>query len=70
MHGYKKEDRIFTPMPLYHSGACFLSICSSWSTGTCVIIGRKFSARNFFDEARRGKATIMQVRRATPYYFY
>jgi acyl-CoA synthetase (AMP-forming)/AMP-acid ligase II len=61
IHGYRTDDRIFTALPLYHSAAAFLAVASSWKSGSCVIIGRKFSARSYFDEARAAKATIVHV---------
>lgn len=47
-------------MPLYHSSACILGLISCLMSGTTLIIGRKFSARNFWREARENNATIIQ----------
>ncbi|PWN48564.1 putative FAT1-long-chain fatty acid transporter [Violaceomyces palustris] len=57
---FKKSDRIYTPMPLYHSSALFLCVGASWVSGSTVIIGRKFSARKYWDEVRKNDATIVQ----------
>ncbi|KAK1145381.1 long-chain fatty acid transporter fat1 [Aspergillus melleus] len=55
-----KGDRLFTCMPLYHSSACILGLVTCMMSGTAIIIGRRFSARNFWREARENNATIVQ----------
>ncbi|GKZ34230.1 hypothetical protein AbraIFM66950_004415 [Aspergillus brasiliensis] len=55
-----KDDRMFTCMPLYHSSAAILGVMPCLFTGSALIIGRKFSARNFWREARETDATIVQ----------
>lgn len=47
-------------MPLYHSSATLLAFISCLSVGATLIIGRKFSARNFIKEARENDATVIQ----------
>ncbi|CCF52794.1 hypothetical protein NDA11_002849 [Ustilago hordei] len=59
-NGFTAKDRIYTPMPLYHSSALFLCICASLCSGSTVIIGRKFSARKYWDEVRKYDATVVQ----------
>ncbi|KAF7590485.1 hypothetical protein BBP40_002830 [Aspergillus hancockii] len=58
--GLRKKDRFFTCMPLYHSSALILGFGSCMMSGSTLIIGRKFSARNFWREARENDATIVQ----------
>ncbi|SNX84288.1 probable FAT1 - Long-chain fatty acid transporter [Melanopsichium pennsylvanicum] len=60
LNGFSTKDRIYTPMPLYHSSALFLCICASLCSGSTVIIGRKFSARKYWDEVRKYDATVVQ----------
>ncbi|KAL3475149.1 hypothetical protein BJX99DRAFT_247682 [Aspergillus californicus] len=55
-----KHDRVFTCMPLYHSSAAILGFVSNLTVGATLIIGRKFSARNFMKEARQNDATVIQ----------
>ncbi|PWY78501.1 long-chain fatty acid transporter [Aspergillus sclerotioniger CBS 115572] len=55
-----KDDRLFTCMPLYHSSAAIIGVISCLWTGAAVIIGRKFSSRKFWPEAREADATIVQ----------
>ncbi|KAE8393977.1 long-chain fatty acid transporter [Aspergillus alliaceus] len=58
--GLTKDDRFFTCMPLYHSSAAILGFATCLMSGSTLIIGRKFSARNFWKEARENNATIVQ----------
>lgn len=60
LNNFSSADRIYTPMPLYHSSAAFLCIAASWYAGSTVIIGRKFSARRYWDEVRANDATVVQ----------
>lgn len=48
INGFNEHNRIYTPMPLYHSTAAILAIAVSWNCGAKVIIGRKFSATKFW----------------------
>ncbi|KAI9924609.1 hypothetical protein AWENTII_009699 [Aspergillus wentii] len=56
----RQEDRLFTCMPLYHSSAALLGLVNCLIGGATLIVGRKFSARNFMKEARENDATIVQ----------
>jgi len=47
-------------MPLYHSSASILGFMTCLQGGCTLIIGRKFSARNFWKDARENGATIVQ----------
>ncbi|CAO1634752.1 unnamed protein product [Parajaminaea phylloscopi] len=60
LNRFTTADRIYTPMPLYHSSAAFLCIATSWHAGSSVVIGRKFSARRYWDEVRASDATVVQ----------
>lgn len=51
---------VFTAMPLFHSTATLLGVCSVWSKGGCVAISNKFSASNFWKEAYLTRATHCQ----------
>ncbi|RDW69060.1 putative long-chain fatty acid transporter [Aspergillus mulundensis] len=54
------HDRVYTCMPLYHSSAAILAFLACLSAGSTLIVGRKFSARNFIKEARENDATVLQ----------
>lgn len=47
-------------MPLYHSTANTLGLCTCLNAGCTLIIGRKFSARNFWNDVRSQNATVIQ----------
>jgi acyl-CoA synthetase (AMP-forming)/AMP-acid ligase II len=47
-------------MPLYHATAAILAFSSVLFSGSTIIIGHRFSASNFWKEAREGDATIVQ----------
>jgi acyl-CoA synthetase (AMP-forming)/AMP-acid ligase II len=58
--GLKKEDRMYTCMPLYHGAAHALCTTPVISAGCTIVLGRKFSHRTFWPEVARSKATIIQ----------
>lgn len=58
--GFTPSDRIYTPMPIYHSSAAFLCVGAAWRSGSTVIIGRKFSASRYWAEVRANDATVVQ----------
>ena len=47
-------------MPLYHSSAAFLAFNTSLVTSNTLVLGHRFSTRNFWLEVRQSKATIIQ----------
>ena len=47
-------------MPLYHSTAAVLAYVACLISGTTLVIGRKFSARGFWDEVRESESTVIQ----------
>lgn len=47
-------------MPLYHSTAAVLGYMACLVNGTTIVIGRKFSASNFWDEVQASDATVIQ----------
>lgn len=47
-------------MPLYHSSAAVVGFVTCLINGATLVLGRKFSARNFMREARENDATIIQ----------
>lgn len=60
LNNFTSKDRIYTPMPLYHSSAAFLCVAAAWRAQSTVIIGRKFSASKYWDEVRQNDATVVQ----------
>ncbi|KAJ5287891.1 AMP-dependent synthetase/ligase [Penicillium angulare] len=58
--GLTSQDRFYTCMPLYHSSAAMLAFVNCIQCASTLVIGRRFSARNFMSEARDTNATIIQ----------
>ncbi|KAG0217977.1 hypothetical protein BGX33_009008 [Mortierella sp. NVP41] len=57
---FTESDRIYISLPLYHSAGAVLGICLSWTVGATVILARKFSATNFWEDCRRNNVTVIQ----------
>ena len=55
----KKNDIIYTCMPLYHSAASVLAFCAALEGGNGIAIGKKFSHKTFWPEVRASNATII-----------
>ncbi|GAM38534.1 Fat1 homolog [Talaromyces pinophilus] len=56
----KTDDRVYTCMPLYHATGAVLGFCAVLFKGATIVVGHKFSAKNFWNDARDGDATIIQ----------
>ncbi|QLQ80401.1 hypothetical protein HG537_0D04020 [Torulaspora globosa] len=55
-----RHSVVFTAMPLFHSTAAMLGMCSVLSQGGCLAMANKFSASNFWKEVYLTKATHIQ----------
>jgi fatty-acyl-CoA synthase len=66
MHGFagglnvKATDRIYNVLPLYHSAGGVCAVGMALLTGGAMIIKRKFSVHEFWEDAHRYDATIFQ----------
>ncbi|KAI0400121.1 fatty acid transporter protein [Xylaria palmicola] len=56
----KPADVLYTPMPLYHSSATILGFFHCLEAEATFAVGRKFSTKTFWKDARKHKATIIQ----------
>ncbi|RMD42195.1 hypothetical protein DV735_g2959, partial [Chaetothyriales sp. CBS 134920] len=56
----KNPDRFYTAMPLYHTSALQLGFHTCLSIGVTLVISRKFSVSNFWNEVVDSKATVVQ----------
>jgi acyl-CoA synthetase (AMP-forming)/AMP-acid ligase II len=56
----KPGDRMYTCMPLYHGAAHGLCVTPCINAGATVVLGRKFSHKNFWREVRESNANILQ----------
>ncbi|KAI2462919.1 fatty acid transporter [Annulohypoxylon bovei var. microspora] len=58
--GLRRDDKMYTCLPLYHAsaqGVCCLPILA---TGATMVLGRKFSHQTFWPEIHQSGATIIQ----------
>jgi len=53
-------DRVYCPLPLYHATGGICAVGMALTAGGAVIVRRKFSARDFWEDCRRFEATIFQ----------
>ncbi|MBL6940393.1 MAG: long-chain-acyl-CoA synthetase [Alphaproteobacteria bacterium] len=66
MHGFvgglnvKATDRIYNVLPLYHSAGGVCAVGMGLLTGGAVIMKRKFSVHEFWEDVHRYDATIFQ----------
>jgi crotonobetaine/carnitine-CoA ligase len=51
------NDIAFTPLPLFHSNALFLSTFASYLSGLSLILGKRFSASRHWDICRKYNVT-------------
>ncbi|XP_034186929.1 fatty acid transport protein 1 [Osmia lignaria lignaria] len=57
---FKNSDRIYTPLPLYHTAGGVMSIGAALLHGSTVVIRKKFSASAYFTECIKYNCTIGQ----------
>ncbi|MGB3811229.1 MAG: long-chain-acyl-CoA synthetase [Parvibaculum sp.] len=55
-----EKDRMYIAMPLYHSAGGVCAVGTTLTVGGAIIIRRKFSAREFFVDCYKYKATLVQ----------
>ncbi|MHA1334233.1 MAG: AMP-binding protein [Promethearchaeota archaeon] len=55
------DDVIFTPLPLFHSNALFLSTFAAYLSGLPLVLGKKFSASRHWDICRKYKITTFNT---------
>ena len=66
MHGFagglnaKAHDRTYCALPLYHATGGICAVGMAFTTGGALILRRKFSAHEFWDDCRTYRATIFQ----------
>jgi fatty-acyl-CoA synthase len=66
MHGFagglnaRAEDRMYNVLPLYHSAGGVCAIGPALLTGGSVILRRKLSVHEFWDDVHRYQATLFQ----------
>lgn len=55
----RRSDRIYIPLPFYHSTALNIGWSLAMNAGCAVVIARKFSASRYWDDVRRYGVTIL-----------
>ncbi|XP_030623276.1 long-chain fatty acid transport protein 6 isoform X1 [Chanos chanos] len=59
-YGGTEDDVIYTPLPLYHSAASLIGIGGTIEMGATLVLKKKFSASQFWNDCRKYNVTIFQ----------
>ncbi len=54
----RRSDRVYIPLPLYHATGGICAVGMALTAGGSVILKKKFSAHEFWDDCRRYRATL------------
>ncbi|KAK5867222.1 hypothetical protein PBY51_011734 [Eleginops maclovinus] len=58
--GITSEDIFYINLPLYHSAGFLIGMVGSIERGITIVLKRKFSASQFWDDCRKYNVTVMQ----------
>ncbi|KAG7218273.1 hypothetical protein INR49_010331 [Caranx melampygus] len=58
--GVRSDDIIYIYLPLYHSAGFLMGLCGAIEKGITVVLRRKFSASQFWDDCRKHNVTVIQ----------
>ncbi|XP_041838380.1 very long-chain acyl-CoA synthetase-like [Melanotaenia boesemani] len=58
--GVRSNDTIYIYLPLYHTAAFLMGLCGAIDKGMTVVLRRKFSASNFWNDCRKYNVTVIQ----------
>ncbi|KAK5915592.1 hypothetical protein CesoFtcFv8_001172 [Champsocephalus esox] len=56
----RSDDVLFMCLPLYHSSGFLMGLCGAIERGITVVLKRKFSASNFWNDCRKYNVTVIQ----------
>ncbi|XP_072321540.1 long-chain fatty acid transport protein 2-like [Eucyclogobius newberryi] len=59
-NGVTSEDVIYLNLPLYHTAGFIIGFIGSIETGSTIVLRRKFSASQFWDDCRKHNVTVIQ----------
>ncbi|XP_053177277.1 long-chain fatty acid transport protein 2 [Scomber japonicus] len=59
-NGVSSTDVIYLNLPLYHTAGFIIGFIGSIETGSTIILKRKFSASQFWDDCRKYSVTVVQ----------
>ncbi|XP_053275779.1 long-chain fatty acid transport protein 2 [Pleuronectes platessa] len=58
--GVRPDDIIYIYLPLYHSAGFLMGLCGAIDKGITVVLRRKFSASQFWNDCRKYNVTVIQ----------
>uniref|UniRef100_A0A8C9S819 long-chain-fatty-acid--CoA ligase n=1 Tax=Scleropages formosus TaxID=113540 RepID=A0A8C9S819_SCLFO len=58
--GVTSQDVIYVNLPLYHASGLFIGVTCAIERGITIVLRRKFSASQFWDDCRRHNVTVIQ----------
>ncbi|XP_053174461.1 long-chain fatty acid transport protein 2-like isoform X1 [Scomber japonicus] len=58
--GVRSDDVVFVYLPLYHSAGFLMGLCGAIEKGITVVLKRKFSASQFWNDCRKYNVTVIQ----------
>ncbi|XP_030269170.1 very long-chain acyl-CoA synthetase-like [Sparus aurata] len=58
--GVRSDDVIYIFLPLYHSSGFLMGLCGAINQGVTIVLRRKFSASNFWNDCRKYNVTVIQ----------
>lgn len=58
---FKSSDRIYTPLPLYHTAGGVMAVGAALLHGATVVIRKKFSASAYFAECIKYNCTVSSM---------
>ncbi|KAM9764865.1 long-chain fatty acid transport protein 2 [Menidia menidia] len=59
-NGVTAEDTVYVNLPLYHTAGFFVGFVGSIETGSTIVLKKKFSASQFWDDCRKYNVTVIQ----------
>lgn len=59
-NGVSSEDVFYLNLPLYHTAGFVVGFVGSIETGSAIVLRRKFSASQFWDDCRKHSVTVVQ----------
>ncbi|XP_072574032.1 long-chain fatty acid transport protein 2-like isoform X1 [Paramormyrops kingsleyae] len=60
LNGVTSGDVMYVYLPLYHSSGFLMGLCGAIERGVTIVLKRKFSASQFWDDCRKYNVTVMQ----------
>lgn len=58
--GVSSDDIFYITLPLYHSAGFLMGLCAAISGGITIVLKRKFSASQFWNDCRKYNVTVIQ----------